>query len=755
VSITALELKIEGLVQGVGFRPFVYRIAKREHISGWVRNTSSGVLIHIQAESQYLNNFIYALKTEAPPASAISNLIIEEKSTEYLSEFSILSSHDSEEDFTQISPDIAVCGACLTDISIQKTRINYPFTNCTNCGPRFSIIQDIPYDRKNTTMDEFPMCENCKKEYEDIENRRFHAQPIACNDCGPTYLLDSNQECISSLEQILDRVGELIRKGGIIAVKGIGGFFLMCDASNEEAVSRLRKSKVREGKPFAVLFRNIEIIKSYAFLTETEENSLNSWQRPIIILEAKKKLAPSVCMDFPTIGAILPYMPVHYMLFDRIKADALVLTSGNLSDEPIIIDNILARTILGNITDAVLYYNRDIHNRVDDSVGFILNHKLRIIRRSRGYAPSPLFLNSHTEGILATGAELNNCFCIGKGKQAILSQHIGDLKNFETFQFYIESIERFSVLFRVKPTFIAYDLHPDYLSTSYALDQGLTSFGIQHHHAHIASCMTENSLDERVIGVAMDGTGYGTDGSIWGSEFVISDLLDFERVAHLPYIPLPGGDSVTKEPWRTGLSLLYSIFGADISQLDLPFLQKLDVHKKQLILAALDKGINSPKSCSAGRWFDAVAAITGICVEAGFHAEAPMRLEACIDKSETKRYPWEILSKGDIELKKLIEAIIHDIHSKIPVSKISARFHNTIAEIIIHQINTISKNTGIKKAVVSGGTFQNKYLLAKLESEYDTNEIKLYTQTLIPANDAGIALGQLAIAARRREQGLL
>jgi hydrogenase maturation protein HypF len=751
VSIKAYGLKIEGLVQGVGFRPFVYRIAKREQVSGWVRNASFGVYIHIQAEQPSIDNFILALKTEAPLASEIIKLQIEEKKADELEDFRILSSQDIDDEITQVSPDIATCEECLEDIRVQEHRINYPFTNCTHCGPRFSIIRDLPYDREKTTMDVFQLCEICKSEYADIGDRRFHAQPVACNTCGPHYSLSMKGDLITELDDILNRLNSLIRNGGIIAIKGIGGYFLMCDANNENAVSRLRHSKIRESKPFAVLFKNIETIGTYTNITSEETDFLKSWQRPIVIIESKKLLAPSVCMAFPTIGAILPYMPFHYMIFERIRVSALVLTSGNLSDEPIIVDNTRAIEILGKISDAVLCYNRDIHNRVDDSIGIVINHKPRLIRRSRGYAPSPIFLNNNTEGILATGAELNNCFCIGKGKQAILSQHIGDLKNFETYQFYIESVERFSKLFRVRPSCVAYDMHPDYLSTSYALSLKIEAYSVQHHHAHIASCMTENSLDEKIIGVAMDGTGYGTDGTIWGSEFMIADLLNFDRITHFPYIALPGGDYVTKEPWRTGISVLYSLYGRSLINLKLPFLQSLDEKKKNLIIEVLEKNVNCPSSCSAGRWFDAVAAILGICSETGFHAEAPMRLEACIDRNESGSYPWEAKTGNLIEFDQIVKAIIHDIHSNVPVSIISARFHNTMADIIIDQINFISQKSSIKKVVISGGSFQNKFLLTKLEKEYKSGEIKIYSPSRVPANDAGIALGQLAIAAHRRK----
>lgn len=742
---------MKGLVQGVGFRPFVYRLAKDHALDGWVKNAGDGVYIRLQGDQQNIDAFLSGLQTQAPIASSLESISIAVSEEDSYSGFTILKSDGAASGITQVSPDIAVCAECLADMKRQAHRLDYPFVNCTHCGPRFSIIRDLPYDRERTTMDVFPMCSTCRSEYTNIADRRFHAQPVACKTCGPRYQLHSKDKTIDNLEEIIAMTAGLIDQGGIIAVKGMGGFFLMCDAQNEETVRRLRNSKLREGKPFAVMFRDIETAARYAIMSNPEKKEIQGWQRPVVLLRSKRALAPSVCSGFPTIGAMLPYMPIHYMLFEKLKQDVVVLTSGNLSDEPIVTGTREALEILGGISDAVLTYNRAIHNRVDDSVSMVINGEPRIIRRSRGYAPSPIFLDADAEGIFAAGAELTNCFCVGKDRQAIMSQHIGDLKNFETYGFYMESVSRFQRLFKVTPSVAACDLHPDYLSSAYARDMGIPVFEVQHHHAHVASCMAEHGLTGKVIGVAFDGTGYGTDGTIWGSEFMVADYLGFERKAHLEYIPMPGGDSVTKEPWRTAVSLLYKIYGKKIDELPLDWLRKIDPKKKRIIFESIDRKINCPLSCSAGRWFDAVAAITGICVESSFHAEAPMRLEAVLDPHEQGHYPWTISEQGLISLEPSIRAIVEDILKGVKASVISARFHQTILQQIRHTVMKISEETGINQVAISGGTFQNRFLLENLLPAFGNSGLNIYLQRKVPSNDGGIALGQLAVAAERRK----
>lgn len=745
--IVALRIKIKGLVQGVGFRPFVFRLAHQHKINGWVANRTDGVEIQSEGSDDSVRSFIKDLQNKAPVISQIDEFIVSENPVEYLQDFSILSSNDLTDETSEISPDIAVCQDCLTDQKNQSHRVDYPFINCTNCGPRFSIIQDFPYDRPNTTMAPFRMCNLCEEEYHDIVNRRFHAQPIACNHCGPVYSMFHNGRSSENISRILNDISRLLDHGKIIAVKGLGGFHLMCDALNEATVSRLRQSKQHEGKPFAVMFRNLDAIKKYAQVNETEEQALQSWQRPIVILKSKRSLAQSVSLKLNTIGAFLPYMPFHHLLFERIQQPALILTSGNIAEEPIVIDNQQAHSVLSAISDAVLTYNRDIYNRVDDSVLQIVNDKPRILRRSRGFVPAPVKLPFDVNGIFAAGAELVNCFCIGKGKQAYLSQHIGDLKNMETFDFYKEAIERFKNIFRIKPRIAVSDMHPDYLSTRYAHLMEIKLIEVQHHHAHIASCMAENGLDEKVIGLAFDGTGYGNDGNIWGGEFMVCDYRDFFRHNHFEYMSMPGGDKVTEEPWRMGISLLYQTFGKDFLAVELPFLQGIGKEKSILIAEAIEKKINCPLTSSAGRLFDAIAAITGVCTHTLHHAEAPMRLESLLDENQEGYYKAYI--SDHVSFKPVIRQICTDIIQGISSAVISAKFHNTIIETALEVIQKISAETGIHKVVLSGGTFQNKYLLERMENKLNQYHFQVFTHSRIPCNDGGIALGQIAIAGKK------
>jgi hydrogenase maturation protein HypF len=747
-DIVAVKIKVEGLVQGVGFRPFVYRLASQNNCSGYVLNKTDGVLIKIEGTRKNTEKFSKELRTNYPVVALIENIYIDNDKIENLDDFKILDSQDLSDEISQISPDIAVCNDCIRDLKDQPHRLDYPFINCTNCGPRFTIVKDFPYDRDKTTMQIFQMCDKCKNEYNDISDRRFHAQPVACNDCGPQYQLHLNNSTVNDFAQILDILTNYISEGKIIAIKGIGGYHLMCNAHNENTVKRLRNSKHREGKPFAVMFADINEIQEYAEVSVDEKNTLLSWRRPIVLLNAKKELAFSVCVGFNTIGAFLPYMPIHYLFFERSNLPAIVLTSGNFYEEPIIIDNEKAIKKLFDIADAILTYNRDIYNRTDDSVVKIINNNECVFRRSRGYAPHPVYLNLDIDGILATGAELVNCFCIGKGNQAILSQHIGDLKNYETYEFYTETIEKFIRLFRVNPSLVVSDMHPDYMSTRYAENLKIDHIKVQHHHAHIASCMAENKLDEPVIGVSFDGTGYGADGNIWGSEFIIADLKDFQRYAHFDYIELPGGDKAVEEPWRTAVSYLCKYFGNDFYNLKLPFLENIDRKKIDMVLTAIDKRINCPLTSGAGRLFDAVAAIAGICTTSKFHAEAPMRLESLVSQNVKECYDFEI--NKTISFKNLFKELVMDIKEGISKSIISAKFHNTIIYVIFETVTKMRKETGIEKVALSGGTFQNKYILERIKPLLLNEKFKVYTQTGIPCNDGGVALGQLAIAAKRR-----
>lgn len=747
-NLTSLLIRVEGLVQGVGFRPFVYRIAERHDVKGWVENRTDGVLIRAEAGEIHLGAFLEDLKLERPPASSINKIDVRVKDPENFRDFRILKSDNQGDAVTQVSPDIAVCNDCLEDMKLQKHRKDYPFINCTNCGPRFTIIRDLPYDREMTTMQPFGMCDKCRQEYTAILDRRFHAQPVACNICGPQYRLYYNGGQIAGLKEILNKLSEIILGGGIVAIKGLGGYFLACDAGNQQSVDRLREIKNRDGKPFAVMFGNMNSLKEYLQVNPDEEQILSSWRRPILLARKIKSLAPGVSMGFSTTGAMLPYMPIHYLLFKKLELPAIVLTSGNISEEPIIIKDEKALEVLGPVSDAVLTYNREIHNRADDSVTSWVNARERLIRRSRGYVPGPVLVNSNVDGILAAGAELVNCFAIGRNKQAILSQHIGDLKNLETLDFYTESIERFKRLFRFQPEMIACDMHPDYLSTKWAKDQAVDLFPVQHHHAHIASCMAEHGLDEEVIGVAMDGVGYGDDGKIWGGEFLQCDLKEYRRKIHFDYVPMPGGDAATKNPWRMALSYLIK-YAPDIEIDTLEAFENIPTSEIQLVKSAIEKNINAPLTSSCGRLFDAVSALTGLCTVSSFHAEAPMRLEAAIAENIQEAYDFEI--KPDIVSFELIfRGILEDLSSGKAVGEISAKFHNTLISIIFAAVKKISEEIRISKVVLSGGTFQNRYLLQETEKKLRENGFTVYSHSEIPTNDGGIALGQLIIASKNR-----
>ncbi len=751
MSITAKKIEIKGLVQGVGFRPFVYRLAVEHGLKGTVENNNRGVFIHVEGEPGQVEKFISSLPERIPQAASISTLHDFPAETEQFSDFSIKKSESLSDEITEVSPDIGVCKACLEDMKTQPHRINYPFINCTNCGPRFTIIKDLPYDRHQTTMAVFEMCDTCRKEYTDILDRRFHAQPIACNHCGPWYTLHENGKTDENLENILTRTAQLLESGKILAIKGLGGYHLACNPFAEKTVSELRLRKNREGKPFALMMKDLETAQEYLHISPEEEKLLTGWRKPIVLLKVKKPFAPSISIGLNTVGVMLPYMPFHYLLFERLKLPAVVLTSGNLSDEPIVIDNRTALEKLGGISEGVITYNRDIHNRTDDSVAFIANGKERVIRRSRSYAPSPVHLTFDAEGIFAAGAELVNCFCIGKGRQAIMSQHIGDLKNLETLEFYKESIRRHERLFRFQPTLAAMDMHPDYLSTNYVRQLDIPTVAIQHHHAHIASCMAENGVDTKVIGVSFDGTGYGTDGNIWGGEFMVCDFLDFERKAHFEYIPQPGGDAVTKHPWRMMTAYLVHYFGENVVAEYPELFKDTDPKELEIVLFMIKNKINAPLTSSAGRLFDAVSSLLGICRDTTYHAEAPMRLEAAATPDTEGSYPFEFT--GDIiSMKPAFEAMIDELTKGKRPGNIAARFHQAIVSVILETVTRISHETGIREVVLSGGTFQNRIILEQTEQRLVSEGFHVYSHSHIPSNDGGIALGQLAIAAKRREK---
>jgi len=626
---------IKGIVQGVGFRPFIHKLVQNYNLSGWVLNSNQGVEIEVEGKTEEIDSFVSNIKKKLPPLARIEKIEVNQLPLIGYKEFSIKKSIVKEENsFVLVSPDISICEDCLQELfDTHNRRFRYPFINCTNCGPRFSIIKDIPYDRKKTTMNNFKMCSLCQGEYENIENRRYHAQPNACADCGPQVSLYQNKIKLEGIDPI-EKAVKLLKEGKIGAIKGLGGFHLACDATNNKAVARLRRLKNREAKPFAIMSFNLEKIMQYCKLGEKEKEWLVNRARPIVLLQKKvdSLISPLAAPRNNYLGVMLPYTPLHYLLL-KDNFTALIMTSGNNTDQPIIGDNLEALEKLDGIVDFFLSYNRDIFNRCDDSVIKIINDNKVFFRKSRGFVPHPIILDFKLKEVLALGGELKNTISFSKENYIFLSQYLGDLKSVETLEFFKESIKSFKKMFRANPEIIACDLHPDYLSTQYAeeikVKEGLKVVKIQHHHAHIVSCMAENNVKEKVIGVAYDGTGYGDDGNIWGGEFLLCDLKKYSRVGHLKYFPLPGGDKAIVEPWRMAYSYLYSIYGGPKAKtLDIDFNRRMDYDKLSIIEKMIDKNINSPLTSSCGRLFDAASSLIGIRDEISYEGQAAMELES-------------------------------------------------------------------------------------------------------------------------------
>ena len=753
VDITVLT--IYGLVQGVGFRPFIYRIANEMEIKGEVDNRNNGVCIRAILTPQQQDTFISRINREHPPVACIHRIEIskEKGDASIYPDFRITPSRSESDEITQVAPDIAVCPECMSDRKTQPHRIHYPFINCTHCGPRFSIIRDLPYDRNRTTMTDFAMCPDCRKEYTDVSDRRFHAQPVACNHCGPSYYALYNNVYITDYPRLLSLTARLIAEGEVIAAKGIGGYHLICDATNEVAVSRLRQIKMRDNKPFAVMFRDMEHLKEYARVNSTEEESLLSWRRPIVLLKQRRLLASCINPDMRTLGCMLPYMPIHSDWFEQTDTPALVMTSGNLSELPIAITPEEAEKELSGKVALLLHHNREIHNRVDDSVLQVCGNQPCLIRRSRGYVPEPFFADIPVEGILAFGAEKVNTFALGKGDTVLQSQYIGDLKNWETFGFYTESLNRFRHLFRFTPKQLVCDLHPDYLSSRkaerWAAEMNLPLLKVQHHHAHAAACMLEYGLHEPVLAWVLDGTGLGDDGKVWGGELFLCDRRSYRRLLHFEYIPLPGGDKASVEPWRMAVACLWHYYGKHIP-FPAGFIERIGKQKIEMLLAMMEKGINTPYTSSAGRLFDAVASLLGICDISTHQAEAPVRLEQTASGELSRHYPVRI-ENGYISFRPAFDAMLEELVEGIPVARISASFHNTIASALVECIRQQKEQTGISTVVLSGGCFQNKRLSEQLQQLVAKERITCYLPGRIPCNDGGISAGQLAVAASRQE----
>ncbi len=762
-SIARKHILVRGIVQGVGFRPFVFRLAESLSLTGHVFNSSAGVTIEVEGQPSALDDFVEELRAKPPALAEVTSVMVEAIDPRGDLSFSILDSHQQPGSFALVAPDTGTCDACWHDIGDPlNRRFGYPFTNCTHCGPRYTIIRDIPYDRALTTMAEFPMCPACAAEYGDPNDRRFHAQPNACPVCGPSLALlargeriSANTFCHGNSLEILRQVRVLLSQGRIVAIKGLGGFLLACDAANQGAVAELRRRKHRPAKPFAVMARDLPAARSLCEVSADDEAALTHVRRPIVVMPrlVTAPLAAGVAPGNDSVGVMLPYTPLHYLLFSDSPSDppefpALVMTSGNLSEEPIITSNDEAMGRLNDVADYFLLHNRDIHTRVDDSVVRTFEGRERVIRRARGYAPLTIDLGSEMAEVLGFGAELKNTFCLTKGRFAILSQHIGDLENFETEQFFAETLARMQQLFKVEPRAVAHDLHPGYRSTRLALASCIErKFAVQHHHAHIASCMAENRLRGDVIGVAFDGTGYGTDGRIWGGEFLVANLAGFTRRAHLRYIPLPGGDAAVRQPWRMALSYLRDVFGAHIPA-HLRFMESIPAVQLNLVDTMLSRRLQTVDTSSAGRLFDAVAVLLGLPSEVTFEGQAAIALEAAATPEVTASYPFQLTQYDPIhvDLRPAIAAIVDDLGAARSIHDIAARFHNTLCAAIAEVCSRIEASEGLNRVCLSGGTFQNLYLLRRTVVELRRRGFEVFLHATVPANDGGISLGQAVIA---------
>ncbi len=764
------QVVVRGIVQGVGFRPFVYRLAQEHQLSGWVLNSTQGVVIEVEGPRQRIDGFIAGLKASPPPQAVIEKVETNLLPPVGYSSFIVEASREGDE-FVLISPDICICADCLNELrSSQDRRWAYPFTNCTNCGPRFTIISDIPYDRPKTTMSAFTMCPRCDDEYHNPADRRFHAQPNACPRCGPRLELAMNGARPAEAplrSEPIEGGRRLLAEGAIVAVKGLGGFHLACDATNADAVAPLRERKQRVDKPFAVMSLDVDTVRRYWQVSEGEAQLLESPARPIVLLRRKagSPIAAQVAPAHNNLGVMLPYTPLHYLMLGDGATPAplaLVMTSGNMSEEPIAIGNQEALERLSPLADYFLLHDRDIYVRCDDSVTRLFRGREAMLRRSRGYAPFPIRLDLELKEILACGAELKNTFCLTKGTYAFLSQHIGDMENYETFASYQASVEHFQRLFRVNPQAVAYDLHPDYLATRYALDlaeaQGLRRVPVQHHHAHVVSCMAENGVDAEVIGVALDGTGYGTDGHIWGGEFLLADCRRFRRLGHLKYVPLPGGDVATKRPYRMAVSHLLSAFGEEALDLPLELWAQIGEAELALVRRMMAAKVNCPLTSSCGRLFDAVSALLGVRGVVNYEGQAAIELEMLAAEGVDEVYDWNRPSSYPIIIDPapVLRGVVSDLRRGVDRAVISAKFHNTIADIIVGVSQAARERTGINRVALSGGVFQNMYLLGRTLDGLERQGFEALIHHQVPANDGGIALGQAVIAnarlSRRKER---
>jgi hydrogenase maturation protein HypF len=759
--VSRSRFTVRGVVQGVGFRPFVYQLAVSLGLSGWVLNSSRGVVIEVEGESANLSEFGRRLVAEAPPLSQIHSLEAEQIPPIGEVGFAIRESREQDVPSPVIPADVAICSACAAEMdNPTDRRHNYPFINCTDCGPRFTIIEGIPYDRERTTMRVFTMCPQCRAEYQDPRTRRFHAEPNACPACGPHVWINSSPPAELSLEASLAAVhkaAELLRSGSIVAIKGLGGFHLACDARNSQAVARLRSRKRRAAKPFAVMCRDTDEVRRLCVVSTEEEKHLKSPQSPILLLRKRPncELAPEVAPDNLYLGVMLPYTPLHRLLMKH-SPPTLVMTSGNLSEEPIAHDNDEARKRLSGIADEFLLHNRPILSPCDDSVARVFRGELCLIRRSRGFVPKSIPLPMDGPDILACGAEQKNTFCIARGGLAVLSQHIGDMENAETIDYFERAVRHFRNLFRANPDVVAHDMHPGYHSTTFARlhseSTGARLVAVQHHHAHIVSCMVEHGLEGPVIGVAFDGTGYGTDGTVWGGEFLVVDYSSFQRFGRLRLVALPGSEAAIRRPHRMAYAHLLDTFGKEeAAKIASDLLADLSKEERQVVEIQIARGINSPTTSSAGRLFDAVSSLLGFRGEADYEGHPAVHLEmlAESDSEPTAPLPYAVQHLDEqfvIDTRPIIREVVLRIRAGQSPESIAAAFHATLAEAIADVCRRISEETGLNTVCLSGGCFQNALLLDKTINRLTEKGLTAYWQCAVPPNDGGLSLGQVAVA---------
>lgn len=756
--VERIRTEVEGIVQGVGFRPFIYRLASKYGISGWVRNTPAGVLLEAEGAEENVRAFLRDISAEAPPLALITSVRSKKIDVEKTAGFAILASSGGENN-AQISPDCDVCEDCLQELfNPHDRRYLYPFINCTNCGPRYSIITGIPYDRQFTTMGRFTMCPDCRAEYEDPSHRRFHAQPNACPVCGPRIIVvDRFGDPIEAVREAnhhayLQFAVNLLQEGGILAVKGIGGYHLAVDACNDVAVRKLRQRKQRDEKPFALMAADINHIDTFAICDDIERRLLRGPERPIVLLPKRNDnaIAPLVAPANGYFGVMLPSTPLHHLLL-KDNFTALVMTSGNLSDEPIAYRDSEARERLADIADVFLTHDREIHTRSDDSVIRVFLGNPLFLRRSRGYVPRAIKLPEVQPSVLAVGGELKTTVCLTRNDRAIMSQHIGDLKNSATLRSLEETVAHLENILDIQPAVVAHDLHPDYLSSVYAADQlGIPQIAVQHHHAHMASCMAENDLEGETIGIVFDGTGYGLDGTIWGGEFLVGGYRAFQRHGHLRTVAMPGGDAAIREPFRMALAYLYDLGENDFCGLQFPCLAHVSSQERQLLLKMLERSINTPLTSSCGRLFDAVSALLDVRNKVSYEGQAAIELEAMADQVKSDVvYSFQIEGSAEgliLDMRPALQGVLADLGAEKSRPLIARCFHNTVAAATAEMCQKIRSVNGLNRVVLSGGVFQNKLLAEGTVNRLIEKDFQIFTHRLVPPNDGGLALGQAVVA---------